>query len=109
MSKEHSEGEKHLLTYQYFITGKVQGVGYRRFAQKQALAMGLKGWARNRLDGSVEVMVQGSADQAQAFAEKLQQGPAFSVVQKVQAQTLEKNQFADFEIYPDEDSAGGSQ
>lgn len=98
-----------MLTHQYVITGKVQGVGYRRFAQKHALAMGLKGWTRNRLDGSVEVMAQGPADQVAAYAQQLQQGPAFGRVEKVQTKTIEKNQFDDFEIYPDEDSSGGSQ
>ena len=41
------------------ISGRVQGVGYRDALRRQALACGLAGWVRNRLDGTVEALLQG--------------------------------------------------
>lgn len=103
MSKEHSEGDR-LLTYQHFINGKVQGVGYRRFAQKHAIALGLCGWVRNLKDGRVEVRVQGSADQVSAYVEHLRQGPPFGRVESLETLETEAMKFDRFEIYPDEET-----
>jgi acylphosphatase len=43
------------------ISGRVQGVGYRDALRRQALALGLAGWVRNRRDGTVEAVLQGDA------------------------------------------------
>ncbi|MHB1198605.1 MAG: acylphosphatase [Polaromonas sp.] len=45
------------------VRGRVQGVGYREACVRRARAMGITGWVRNRSDGSVEVMLQGSTEQ----------------------------------------------
>ncbi len=67
----------------FYISGKVQGVGYRYFAQGAAERLGLAGYAKNRADGSVEVYAIGSQEQLRAFLEELQQGPRHAVVECV--------------------------
>lgn len=59
----------------YRISGRVQGVGYRYFTRGEAREMGLAGWVCNRSDGSVEVRVEGEAEQLADFESRLRQGP----------------------------------
>ena len=57
------------------ITGEVQGVGYRIWATRTAAGLGLRGWVRNRKDGSVEVLATGSSEVIASFVEACRQGP----------------------------------
>jgi len=57
------------------ITGRVQGVGYRAWMMRQASAAGLRGWVRNRADGSVEALVIGDDDHVAAIIEACREGP----------------------------------
>ena len=57
------------------ITGAVQGVGYRIWTSRTAAGLGLRGWVRNRFDGSVEVLVTGAADAVAAMVEACRHGP----------------------------------
>ena len=57
------------------ITGRVQGVGYRAWALQIATRLGLRGWVRNRADGSVEALVIGDADAVAAMIEACRDGP----------------------------------
>ncbi len=57
------------------IGGHVQGVGYRAFVQDQAARLGLRGWARNRSDGSVEVLASGDRALVDDFIALLRNGP----------------------------------
>ena len=45
------------------VTGRVQGIGYRQACLRRAQELGITGWVRNRMDGSVEAMLQGSPEQ----------------------------------------------
>jgi acylphosphatase len=65
------------------ITGRVQGVGYRAWAMRQASALGLRGWVRNRLDGSVEALAIGDADGVVRMIAACQQGPFGARVSEV--------------------------
>ena len=57
------------------VRGRVQGVGYRAWAADEAEKLGLEGWVRNRRDGSVEIVVAGSADIVAAMIEAARRGP----------------------------------
>jgi len=61
----------------------VQGVGYRYFVQRQAIRRGLKGWVRNRPDGSVEALVEGEESSIEALLEDCRRGPALAEVEEV--------------------------
>ena len=66
------------------IRGRVQGVGYRYSMVDAAMASGVTGWVRNRRDGSVEAMLQGSADQLTRMREWLHRGPPAARVDEVE-------------------------
>lgn len=67
------------------ISGKVQGVYFRKFSQAEALALGLAGWVRNRSTGTVEVFVQGPEDKLKSFEERLKIGSPLSEVHSLEA------------------------
>lgn len=69
----------------YRIVGRVQGVYFRAWTRGVANEMGLRGTVRNRLDGSVEVHVYGSAPALSEFEGRLWEGPAASDVKAVEA------------------------
>jgi acylphosphatase len=60
---------------QVMIRGRVQGVGYRAWLEHQATTCGLEGWVRNRRDGSVEALVQGSEPAIAAIIDWARRGP----------------------------------
>ncbi|NVM77329.1 acylphosphatase [Duganella sp. SG902] len=65
------------------ITGLVQGVGYRASFERQAVALGLRGWVRNRRDGSVEAEVDGDAAALEAITSWARKGPPAARVDHV--------------------------
>ena len=81
-----------------FASGRVQGVWYRANTQKQAVALGLTGWACNLPDGRVEVMACGSRDQLVALYEWLQQGPPKAQVADVTYEELPWQEYVEFVV-----------
>ena len=67
----------------WVIRGRVQGVGFRWYVSRTAARLGVRGWAKNLSDGSVEVVVEGAAGSLQVMREVLGRGPAGAVVQGV--------------------------
>ena len=65
------------------IAGRVQGVGYRAWAIQTATRLGLRGWVRNRADGSVEALVIGADDPVAAMIEACREGPFAARVTEV--------------------------
>jgi acylphosphatase len=71
------------VTRKYLISGRVQGVGYRVFAQRTARDLGVRGWARNLEDGRVEVLGIGSSHQLNNLEGELRLGPPAAEVRHV--------------------------
>ena len=67
------------------VLGRVQGVGFRWWAQQRALALGVRGWVCNREDGSVELAASGPASAVQALHDALRQGPPHASVRETVA------------------------
>jgi acylphosphatase len=65
------------------IRGQVQGVGFRYYCQVEAIRLGFTGYARNMVDGSVEVEVQGSDSSIEEFTNAVRRGPRRSSVTEV--------------------------
>ncbi len=72
-----------LQTRRYVISGRVQGVGFRWFVEREAAQIGVTGWVRNCENGDVEVMATGTREQHISLRFKLQQGPRASRVDHV--------------------------
>ncbi|HKT18436.1 MAG TPA: acylphosphatase [Stellaceae bacterium] len=82
------------------ITGRVQGVGFRAFVMAEARARGLRGWVRNRRDGSVEALVIGEADEVAAMIERCKRGPRAARVDRVETAPAADDGGGGFSAYP---------
>lgn len=72
------------ITRRYIIRGRVQGVGFRWFVEKEASAIGVVGWVRNNDDGTVEVLATGTGEQLSALHNCLREGPRASRIDEVE-------------------------
>lgn len=86
------------MTKQFFIYGRVQGVGFRYFIWKEAKKLGIKGSVRNRADGSVEATAQGSEEQLEAFEQWLKLGPRTAKVERVMINIHKEISVEDFSV-----------
>jgi acylphosphatase len=68
----------------FLISGEVQGVGYRFFAQRAAARHQVLGYVRNLPDGRVEALAEGTTDNVESFKHDLATGPAFAAVENVE-------------------------
>ena len=84
------------------ITGAVQGVGYRLWAMRTADSLGLRGWVRNRSDGTVEVLATGAPDDVAALAETCREGPRAARVSAVTVLDAEDDGSLGFTALPTE-------
>jgi acylphosphatase len=82
----------------WFIRGRVQGVGYRNFAQRAAVDLGLTGYARNLDDGRVEVYAVGPLTKLSELAGMLHRGPRWSDVRGVEEQEAAVQEYGSFRI-----------
>ena len=81
------------------VSGRVQGVGYRAFARKHALELGLAGYAENLPDGRVEVVAEGPEDALEHFLHFLRQGPRLSKVEEIDVSWSEPVGLEGFHVY----------
>ena len=87
------------LCMHYLVTGKVQGVWYRAYTQKQAKHLGLTGWVKNLRNGGVEVVACGNEEQLDALHQWLQHGPPLARVTQVLCTHQPWQEFSDFSIH----------
>lgn len=80
------------------ISGRVQGVGFRFFAERAAREAGVRGWVRNLSDGSVETVAEGEEDAVTIYFDRLRRGPAGSKVAGVAAHDVHFAHYESFEI-----------
>jgi acylphosphatase len=66
------------------VRGRVQGVGFRWFVEREAHLLGIDGWVRNNHDGSVEVLAMGRPEQLAGLRSRLQEGPRAARVDDVE-------------------------
>ena len=71
------------------ISGRVQGVGYRAWAQRTARKLNLLGWVRNLTDGTVEAVVRGQTYAVDQFVADCQAGPLLARVSAVDTEVME--------------------
>lgn len=72
-----------LSARRFLVSGRVQGVGYRYFAEREANALGVRGYVKNLPDGRVEAYAIGDEKALREFKQKLKQGPRSAAVAHV--------------------------
>jgi acylphosphatase len=93
---DNQASEKALVCMRCVVAGRVQGVFYRATTRNQAQGLGLKGYARNLPDGTVEVMVCGDAPIVSELTDWLRKGPPGARVTGVSCETLPFQEFHGF-------------
>lgn len=89
-----------VLALRLVIIGRVQGVGFRAWTCRQARRRAVRGWVRNRGDGSVEALVIGDADAVEAMVEACASGPALAEVRELRRHPAEDDGSAGFHERP---------
>jgi acylphosphatase len=82
------------------ITGRVQGVGFRAWASCEAARLGLRGWVRNRRDGSVEAVFKGDENAVVRILDECWRGPRGAKVDNVVATVVADEGWTKFSVLP---------
>ena len=80
------------------VTGHVQGVFYRAWAQGEARELGISGWIRNYQDGTVEAELSGEEADVTRMIQRLQRGPSNARVEHVDVEEIEPQESGRFEL-----------
>lgn len=88
------------ITRHLIVSGTVQGVFYRESMRTEATRLGVTGWVRNRSDGTVEAVVQGTAEAVTAIIAWAQRGPKLAQVAKVAVTEAESENYPRFDKLP---------
>ena len=78
-----------VIARKFFVSGEVQGVGFRFFAQRSSATHQVRGYVRNLKDGRVEVLAEGSSKAVEAFRHDLAAGPTHSRVGTIEELVVE--------------------
>jgi acylphosphatase len=79
-----TSAEKAIEARRFIVRGRVQGVGFRWFVEREAHLLGIAGWVRNNADASVEVLAMGTRDQLVGLRSRLRAGPRAARVDDVE-------------------------
>jgi acylphosphatase len=83
-----------IMVLHFLIQGRVQGVGFRWFVQREASELQLRGWVRNTEDGDVEVMAAGKPDDLDELRSSLRKGPRGARVDRLVEHSLAESEAA---------------
>jgi len=87
------------IRFEAYISGIVQGVGFRYHTRRKAISLGVKGYTKNLPDGSVYVVAEGYESDVRLFLTWLYDGPDYARVDDVKVEyTTYKNEFTTFDI-----------
>jgi acylphosphatase len=78
-----SAAERKVVRAHWFVSGQVQGVGFRAFTYEAATELKVRGWVRNLTDRRVEIVAEGDEAAVAALLAKVKKGPQFGRVEKV--------------------------
>jgi acylphosphatase len=85
--------------FEAVVSGRVQGIGYRFFVQHHAARIGLKGYAKNLPDDTVEIIAEGEEEKLKKFLALLERGPPFAHIESIHVEWTEpKKEFPSFEV-----------
>jgi acylphosphatase len=87
-----------VISRRALVSGRVQGVGFRFFAERAARAAGVKGWVRNLPDGRVETVAEGDEEAVARYLERIGRGPFVGSVSGIDVEEREPDGFERFEI-----------
>ncbi len=73
----------------FLVRGRVQGVGFRWFVEREAFILQIAGWVRNNPDGTVEILAQGTRGQLAGLHSRLREGPRAARVDEVEVSEAE--------------------
>lgn len=90
--------DSNIICVHVFITGIVQGVGYRYSTAQEAQKLGIKGWVRNLRDGRVEAIFEGEEPLVKQMVQWCYQGPRSAKVTDVTVETIETQGYQGFEL-----------
>ncbi len=82
------------------ISGRVQGVGYREWMVAEATRLGVAGWVRNRIDGSVEALVDGEEDAGEELRRGCRRGPRRARVDAIEESQADPPAGPGFRVLP---------
>ncbi len=88
-----SKSAKHV-----YISGRVQGVGFRYFTQRTANDLNLSGWVKNLADGRVEAVIAGPEEEVQKMIKQLKKGPGFARPDTIKVTNTEYESTGTFKI-----------
>ncbi|HYF73425.1 MAG TPA: acylphosphatase [Nocardioides sp.] len=80
------------------VTGRVQGVSFRYYAEREAARLGVAGWVRNEPDGSVAAHVEGDPSAVDAFVRWCHDGPSMAYVERVDARPADDQGLTSFGV-----------
>ena len=84
-----AKGQSTTHARRFLVRGRVQGVGFRWFVEREAHILQIAGWVRNDPDGSVEVLAVGTRDQLAGLRSRLREGPRAARVDDVEESEAE--------------------
>ncbi len=87
-------------TLRVVVCGRVQGVAFRAAMQRQATALGVRGWVRNRSDGCVEAVIAGAAADVDRLLDWVGRGPPAARVDRVLSEPAETPRVTEFQVRP---------